>query len=191
MLHHDQTRVMSAFENDTRKAKLAASILMTLPGNPFIYYGEEIGMRGAKALGDEALRTPMKWTKKKAKGQTVVYEASFKQPKSTNVETESKSKDSLLSHYKKVIGWRNKNIALSDGTISPYAVDDSSVLAWTRDYKSKHALVLHNLGSQKVVVEINQSGSVKFKKIIEFSKKGSKLKGNKVTIPAYGSIILK
>jgi len=57
--NHDQPRTMTALGNDTAGAKLAATILLTLPGVPFVYYGEEIGMRGDKP--DERLRTPMQW----------------------------------------------------------------------------------------------------------------------------------
>src|SRR6266699_2598930 len=55
--NHDQTRTLPALGNDTAGARLAATILLTLPGVPFIYYGEEIGMTGDKP--DERLRTPM------------------------------------------------------------------------------------------------------------------------------------
>src|SRR5437870_7510074 len=57
--NHDQTRVMTALGGDVTRAKLAATLLLTLPGLPFIYYGEEIGMTGDKP--DPRLRTPMQW----------------------------------------------------------------------------------------------------------------------------------
>ncbi len=57
--NHDQTRTMTALGNDRAGARLAATILLTLPGVPFVYYGEEIGMTGDKP--DERLRTPMQW----------------------------------------------------------------------------------------------------------------------------------
>lgn len=57
--NHDQNRIMSTVENE-QQAKLVANIYMTLDGNPYIYYGEEIGMRGQKP--DERIREPFKWT---------------------------------------------------------------------------------------------------------------------------------
>ena len=60
LTNHDQNRVMSQLSYKTDRAKLAATILLTLPGVPFIYYGEEIGMTGQKP--DEKIRTPMQWT---------------------------------------------------------------------------------------------------------------------------------
>lgn len=59
LTNHDQERVMSVLNGDVNEAKLAASILFTMPGNPYIYYGEEIVMNGEKP--DEFLREPFKW----------------------------------------------------------------------------------------------------------------------------------
>ena len=58
--NHDGTRTMTVFGGDVARAKLAATLLLTLPGLPFVYYGEEIGMTGDKP--DPRLRTPMQWT---------------------------------------------------------------------------------------------------------------------------------
>jgi alpha-amylase len=58
--NHDQTRTLTALGGDVARAKLAATLLLTLPGLPFVYYGEEIGMSGDKP--DERLRTPMQWS---------------------------------------------------------------------------------------------------------------------------------
>ncbi len=60
LTNHDQNRVMSQLGGDVNKAKLAAFLLLTSPGTPFIYYGEEIGMQGKKP--DENIRLPMQWT---------------------------------------------------------------------------------------------------------------------------------
>ena len=59
LTNHDQNRVMSQLDGDETKAKLAASILLTGPGVPFLYYGEEIGLIGVKP--DEDIRLPMQW----------------------------------------------------------------------------------------------------------------------------------
>ncbi|MEM6699820.1 MAG: alpha-amylase family glycosyl hydrolase, partial [Bacteroidota bacterium] len=66
--NHDQNRVMSSFNGDERKMKTAAAIYLTTPGVPFIYYGEEIGMRGEKP--DEFLRRPMQWSDERSAGFT-------------------------------------------------------------------------------------------------------------------------
>jgi glycosidase len=60
LTNHDQDRVYTQLGNDTSKMKLAAAQYLTLPGVPFIYYGEEVGMIGSGA--DENKRKPMQWT---------------------------------------------------------------------------------------------------------------------------------
>src|SRR5207302_6232180 len=66
--NHDQTRVLTALGGDVARAKLAATLLLTLPGLPFVYYGEEIGMTGDKP--DPRLRTPMQWAPRPGVGFT-------------------------------------------------------------------------------------------------------------------------
>ena len=68
LTNHDMNRVMSQLSVDTNKAKLAASVLLTVPGVPFVYYGEEIGMTGVKP--DEFNRTPMQWSAQENAGFT-------------------------------------------------------------------------------------------------------------------------
>ena len=60
LTNHDMPRVMSQFGGDAAKARLAAFLMLTAPGTPYIYYGEEIGMLGQKP--DELIRTPMQWS---------------------------------------------------------------------------------------------------------------------------------
>ena len=66
--NHDQTRTITALGGDRARARVAAVLLLTLPGLPFVYYGEEIGMTGDKP--DPRLRTPMQWTGGRAAGFT-------------------------------------------------------------------------------------------------------------------------
>ena len=57
--NHDQDRVMSQLDGNPQHMRMAAAMLLTLPGHPFVYYGEELGMRGRKP--DPDLREPMRW----------------------------------------------------------------------------------------------------------------------------------
>src|SRR2546426_7554959 len=59
LTNHDQTRALTVLGGDVARARIAATLLLTLPGLPFVYYGEEIGMTGDKP--DPRLRTPMQW----------------------------------------------------------------------------------------------------------------------------------
>src|SRR5262245_11946783 len=105
--NHDQTRTMTELGGDARRARLAATLLLTLPGVPFIYYGEELGRTGAKP--DPRLRTPMHWSLQPSMGFTTGLPWEPLQPDSltANVEYQSPDLGSLLNHYRTLIRLRN------------------------------------------------------------------------------------
>lgn len=82
-------------------AKMAASLLLTLPGTPFLYYGEEIGMQGAKP--DEYIREPMLWYADSAGGEgQTTWQVTRHNPDPAVISVEAQEQDeaSLLQHYK-------------------------------------------------------------------------------------------
>ncbi|OLC85442.1 MAG: alpha-amylase [Gemmatimonadetes bacterium] len=143
--NHDQTRTVTALGNDTAGARLAATILLTLPGVPFIYYGEEIGMTGDKP--DERLRTPMQWTGTSA-GFTSgkPWEAAQADSLTTNVARESRASGSLLSFYRRLLRERLKSSALRNGELVPVPTDNDAILAYIRRDSTEAVLVAANLG---------------------------------------------
>ncbi|NIQ56998.1 MAG: alpha-amylase, partial [Gammaproteobacteria bacterium] len=62
LTNHDQVRIASQLAGNAGGLRSAASVLLTLPGVPFLYYGEEVGLANGTAQGDEAKRTPMPWS---------------------------------------------------------------------------------------------------------------------------------
>jgi glycosidase len=143
--NHDQTRTMTALGNDTAGAKLAATILLTLPGVPFVYYGEEIGMTGDKP--DERLRTPMQWSAS-SRGFTSgkPWEALQGDTLTANVAAEDGRPGSLLNLYRRLTHLRATNGALRAGRLEPIESGNESVLAYMRVQDSSAVLVLVNLG---------------------------------------------
>jgi glycosidase len=143
--NHDQTRTMTALGNDTAGAKLAATILLTLPGVPFVYYGEEIGMTGDKP--DERLRTPMQWNGS-SRGFTSGKPWESLQPDSltANIAVEDRASNSLLKLYRWLIRLRANDAALREGELEPVATGNESVLAYLRKDGSSRVLVVVNLG---------------------------------------------
>ena len=138
--NHDQNRAMTQFSNDTKKAKLAATLILTIPGTPFLYYGEEIGMTGAKP--DELIRTPMQWSSASEAGFT--QGQAWEQPNADypqkNVEQQSADPDSLLSHYRKLIQLRNRMQSLRQGDLVFLKTSSPAVCAYLRIPEStKHA----------------------------------------------------
>jgi len=143
--NHDQTRTMTALGNDTAGAKLAATILLTLPGVPFVYYGEEIGMTGDKP--DERLRTPMQWNGS-SRGFTSGKPWEALQPDSAtaNVAIEDRASTSLLKLYRWLIRLRANDTALREGELEPVDTGNESLLAYLRKNGSSRVLVVVNLG---------------------------------------------
>lgn len=115
LANHDQDRVMTQLDGDTRQARAAASILLTLPGVPFVYYGEEIGMTGAKP--DELIRTPMQWNDADNAGFTsgIPWQPVNDDYEQVNVADQQDEPTSLLSHYRRLIAARNAHPALRAG----------------------------------------------------------------------------
>lgn len=191
LTNHDQNRVMTQLEGDLPHAKMAASLLLTLPGNPFIYYGEEIGMFGAKP--DELIREPMRWTQDDSEGQTTWETAENNAGKQgLSVSEQTGAPDSLLSHYRKLIRMRNAIPALKDGAIQEYTTDQPGVTAYVRLTEDQAVLVAHNLTGSPLTVTLDpdQAGGKSFAKILAETGDGASLNGNTLTLPAYSTAIL-
>jgi alpha-amylase len=137
---------MSQLEMDTNKAKLAASVLLTAPGVPFVYYGEEIGMTGVKP--DKLIRTPMQWTAQENAGFTagVPWEAVNEDYTGKNVAEQSKDPVSLLSSYRELIRLRATHPVLQVGDYRPVDSNNNAVLAFLRSDGDNNMLVVINLG---------------------------------------------
>jgi glycosidase len=148
--NHDQTRTLTALGNDTAGARLSATILLTLPGLPFVYYGEEIGMTGDKP--DERLRTPMQWELAPAAGFSKGKPWEALQPDSftANVAVEDRDTTSLLNLYRRLIHVREVNGALRNGVLVPLETGNDAVVAYVRKDSSQLALVIANLGRTPV-----------------------------------------
>ena len=146
LTNHDQPRVMAELA-DPALAKTAAELLLTSPGVPFVYYGEEVGLDGTKP--DEQIRTPMPWT---AKGPGVGFttgtpwEAPSAGFEAANVATENSDPASLLSTYRTLIQLRGANSALSVGDAVVLDTSDDTVLAVARRSTEETVLVITNLG---------------------------------------------
>jgi glycosidase len=138
---------MTMLGNDVAGAKLAATILLTLPGLPFVYYGEEIGMTGDKP--DERLRTPMHWTREPAAGFTSGKPWQALQPDSltANVAAQEHVAGSLLNLYRRLMRQRAANSALRNGALIPVETGNESVLAYIRQDSTRAVLVVANLGT--------------------------------------------
>ncbi len=152
--NHDQTRVMTSLGGDPARARLAATLLLTLPGLPFVYYGEEIGMTGDKP--DPRLRTPMQWAPVSGVGFATGKEWESPQPDSltASVAVESGDPGSLLNLYRRLIHLRQANDALAAGRLVPLTAGRPQVAAYLRRAARRAVLVVANLGDSALSVTI-------------------------------------
>ena len=156
--NHDGTRTMTMLGGDVGQAKLAATLLLTLPGLPFVYYGEEIGMTGDKP--DPRLRTPMQWRPRSGVGFTTGTPWEAPQPDSltASVAVEDADPGSLLNRYRRLIHLRRENGALATGSLVPLSATSAQVVAFLRRASDHAVLVVANLGSAPVSgVSINST----------------------------------
>lgn len=132
--NHDQTRVMSEFGGNEAQARLAAGLLLTLPGVPFLYYGEEIGQLGVKP--DPNLRRPMQWNKNQPQfGFTTgrPFGAGFNQGGlDRDVEGQMADPGSLWHWYRRLLSLRREQAALRVGSYQPLETQDPGVFAFVR-----------------------------------------------------------
>lgn len=160
--NHDMDRVITKLSGSVEKAKLAASIQFTLPGTPFIYYGEEIGQAGQKP--DDNRREPFDWYAG-AEGKYMTTMNKFFNPNITyviaddgfSVEEEDKDENSILNHYRKLIEIRNNNKAFYNGTYETIGTYES-LYGYKVSDASNSYLVVHNLGKEDYKFDLKVDG---------------------------------
>lgn len=150
LTNHDQDRVMSVLGGNVDKAKNAAFILLTSPGTPYIYYGEEIGMEGRKP--DENIRRPMQWSSEQFGGfsSSVPWEELAPSYVAVNVQNQQNMPDSLLKTYQELIAIRKSQPALSMGDYIRVDSSNSGVYAFIRKQDSTTLLIVVNLTKKSI-----------------------------------------
>lgn len=145
LTNHDQDRVMSVLGGNVEKAKNAAFILLTSPGTPYIYYGEEIGMLGRKP--DELIRRPMQWSTGAFGGFSTATPWEDLDPTflKINVQDQTENPNSLLSTYRNLIAVRSAHPALSLGNYVPVDSNNRGVYAYLRQKDDETLLMVVNL----------------------------------------------
>jgi glycosidase len=143
--NHDQTRTLTELGGDPARGRVAASLLLTLPGLPFVYYGEEIGMTGDKP--DPRLRTPMQWTGGPGVGFTdgTPWEPPQPLAHQVNVAVQEVDSTSLLHHYRRLIHLRRTEPALGRGLWVPLDAGTEGVAAFLRRTETEALMVVVNL----------------------------------------------
>jgi glycosidase len=155
LTNHDQDRVMSVLAGDVQKARLAAVMMLTSPGVPFIYYGEEIGMTGTKP--DEDIRRPMQWNgDSRDAGFTTgrAWRLVADDYARTNVASETADPDSLLNLYRQLIHLRNEHAALRTGSTLVLDGGTQRLYAVLRYDENEAFLVLVNPHTRSLTTDL-------------------------------------
>lgn len=170
LTNHDQTRLATVLGSEPRKLRNAAAILLTMPGMPFLYYGEEVGMQNAPASNDEAKRTPMPWTPAGGFTTGTPWHAYAPGVAAGNVASQIDDPQSLLSHYRGWIAARKGSAGLAGGEIIPLD-GPPQVLAFLRETPQERVLVVHNLGDTAVTAGPFAVAATSFERV--FADEGS------------------
>jgi maltose alpha-D-glucosyltransferase / alpha-amylase len=158
-------RLAPMMENDRRRVELLTGLLLSMPGTPIIYYGDEIGMGDNVYLGDRnGVRTPMQWNGGWNAGFSSadperLYSPLISNPvygyQAINVDSQRRSAHSLLSWTKSVIQTRNAFKVFSRGSIEFLNPSNHRVLAYVRRLGEEKVLIVNNLSSSAQAVELN------------------------------------
>jgi maltose alpha-D-glucosyltransferase/alpha-amylase len=158
-------RLAPMMNNDRRRVELLNGLLMSMPGTPIVYYGDEIGMGDNIYLGDRnGVRTPMQWNSRMNAGFSLADPERLYAPvisndvygyKAINVEAQERFEHSLLRWMKSLIQVRNALRVFGRGTIHFLHPANHRVLAYIREHGEEIVLVVNNLSSSAQAVELD------------------------------------
>ncbi len=189
--NHDTDRAAGYLTTESGYMQMAANLYILGPGSPFIYYGEELGMRGSRgsANTDANRRLAMLWND----GDTVSDPSGTTYSKNNQitdgVAEQILNEASLYNYYKKLIMIRKANPAIARGEYHAVTVGGTKIGGFTSTYDGKTVLVLHNTGDAEKAVDISKFGSfTELRAVIGLSD--ASLSGTTLTIGAQTSVVL-
>jgi glycosidase len=158
MTNHDQDRAAESLGKNAAKEKQAAAMMLTTPGKPFVYQGEELGYYGTKGGGDEYVRTPILWDKAgtECAKKGVENKVDNNMLKSAiSVEAQTADANSLLNVYRTWSRLRNTYPALAEGTMTNAGLSGgNSIAAWYMTSGNQKLLVIHNTATSEKSVKV-------------------------------------
>ena len=194
LANHDTDRAAGFLPTRTGAAQMAANLLILGPGSPFLYYGEELAMRGSRAGAntDANRRLAMVW----GDGDTV------KDPQGTTYSTDLRADgsaaeqmlqaDSLYSYYKQLILLRKANPEIAGGEYSALRFNATNVGGFTATLDGKSCLVLHNTTTEPFKTDLANRGLADYTVISGFVGLGSaSLEGTVLTLEGQTSVVLR
>ncbi|MBO0828755.1 MAG: maltose alpha-D-glucosyltransferase [Streptosporangiales bacterium] len=158
-------RLAPLLENDTNQQELFTALLLSLPGSPVLYYGDEIGMGDNIWLGDrDGVRTPMQWTPDRNAGFSKVDPQQLYLPvimdpvygyQSLNVESQTRNTGSLLHWTRRMVEIRKRHPAFGMGSFEEFGGSNPSVFGFVREMGDDRMLCVNNLSRFPQPVELD------------------------------------
>ena len=192
-------RLAPLLENDRRKIDLLNSLLLSMPGTPVLYYGDEIGMGDNIYLGDrDGVRTPMQWSLDRNGGFSRADPAKLFLPaiqdpvygfSAVNVEAQLASPSSLLTWMRRMIAVRRSHVSFGRGALRFLHPSNRKVLAYLRETPAERILCVANVSRAAQAVELDLA---EFKDAVPIELTAGSLfpaiesRPYLLTLPAYG-----
>ena len=190
--NHDTDRAAGFLTLATQRMQMAANLYLLSPGSPFIYYGEEIGLRGSRGAAptDANRRLAMRW----GDGDTV------KDPEGSNYDSQTEdtvagmlqNEKSLLNYYKRLLMIRKANPEIARGDYTALSFPDSNAGGFLCTWNGKTVAVFHNPGKKEVTLDLSEATNLTLTEIAAvIGKKGASFGDGVLTLGSQTSAVLR
>ena len=191
--NHDMDRSAGYLTVASGHAKVAANLSILMPGSSFIYYGEEIGMKGSRgsASTDSNRRLAMLWGDEDTVKDPIGANYNVEQTNGT-VATNLPDGNSLYNHYKRLISIRKANPEIAYGEYTPIKINGKKLGGFTSTYEGSTVAVLHNTSLSAVEIDLSTLSGVSVEEIVAaVGVGGATLDGTVLKIDGQTSVVLK
>lgn len=191
--NHDMDRAAGYLTLASGQAKVGANLSMLLPGSSFIYYGEEIGLKGSRGGSntDANRRLAMLWGDGDTVKDPIGADYGAEQSNGT-VATHLPDGNSLYNHYKKLISIRKAHPEIANGTYVPLHIAESKLGGFVSTYNGSTVVVIHNTSLGSVTIDLATVTDVPITQISAFAGvEEATLEGTVLTVGGQTSVVLK
>ncbi len=189
--NHDTDRAAGYLSMSNGRAQMAANLYLLMPGSPFIYYGEEIGLRGSRGgeNTDANRRLAMLWGDgdpvQNPEGSTYAKQTPY------SVRDLEGMDNTILQHYRKLIALRRANPEIARGTVTALSFPDTKAGGFLCEWNGSVVGVFHNTTGGQKELDLSQAAGVTFKEVSAIGLGEASLDGNILTLDAQTSAILR
>ena len=189
--NHDTDRAAGYLPVSSGDMQMAASLYLLTPGSPFIYYGEEIGLKGSRggASTDANRRLAMRW----GDGDSVRDPAGSDYAAQTESTVQSQSGDasSLLNHYRKLLSVRKENPEIARGTLTALSFPDTKADGFLCEWNGSVVGVFHNPTTKPQVLDLSEATDLRFTELTVIGLAEATLEGTVLTLGPQTSAVLR